>query len=137
MLNEQNDFAGEVQFFMRISDEAKAFCSDVCRQLGDSVSRKASHEQLMEHLSSVMTFPASRWEPAFSVLGLECIMMMFDTWIWRKAQRVTQYPDYCTGKQTPDKIFDMKYCNDHFAYSFPWDILYDTKKFKTFLFDCY
>ena len=133
---ERNDFAGEVELFMNISDETKAFCSDVCRQLGDAVSRNASHEQLMEHLSSVVTFPASHWEPAFSVSGLECIMMMFNTGVWRRSQTVTQYPEYCSGG-TKHQNFDKKYCEDHFAYSFPWDLLYNAKKSRTFLFKCY
>ena len=119
---EGNDFAGEVELFMKLSDETKVFCVDVCRQLGQAVSRNASHEQLMEHLSSVVTFPASHWEPAFSVSGLECIMMMLGTGVWRQAQRVTQYPEYCTGEK-PDPFFNKVYCNDHFAYSFPWDML--------------
>ena len=133
---EGNDFAGEVELFMKISDEAKAFCLDVCRQLGDAVSRNASHEHVMEHLTSVVTFPASHWEPAFSVSGLECIMIMFDTDVWRHAQRVTQYPGYCKG-ETPDPFFESVYCEDHFTYSFPWEMLYDAKKLHTFLFQCY
>ena len=133
---ESNDFYEEVKLFIKISDETKAFCSDVCKQLGNAVSRNASHEQVMEHLASVVTFPASRWEPGFSVSGLDCIMMMFDTGVWRQAQRVTQYPGYCTG-EPPDPKFDARYCKDNFAYNFPWDILYNAKKLNTFLFQCY
>ena len=118
---ESSDFYGEVKLFIKILNETKAFCSDVCKQLGDTVSRNGSHEQLMEYLASVVTFPASRWEPGFSVSGLECIMMMLNTNVWRQAQRVTQYPEYCTG-ETPDRKFDVRYCKDHFAYNFPWDI---------------
>ena len=134
---EENDFAGEVELFMKISDKTKAFCSDVCRQLGDGISRNASHEQLMEHLSSVVTFPASHWEPAFTISGVECIMMVFGVRVWRNAQRVTQYPEFCTG-ETKDPKLDMNYCKDHFAYSFPWYILYNShKEHGTFLFPCY
>ena len=133
---EENNFAAEVKLFQDISDKAKEFCSNVCRQLGDGVARHASHNELMAYLTSDVTFPASQWEPAFSVSGLECIMMMFDPRVWRNAQKVTQYPTLCSRNDLPFP-FDKTYCYDHFAYNFPWAILYNPQKYNTFLFDCY
>ena len=134
---EGNDFLGEVNFFMKVSDDTKEFCATVCQLLGRSVARNATHGELMEHLRFEVTFPPSHWEPAFSVSGLDCIMMMLNTYVWRDAQKVTQYPDICSRGNPDIHLRFQKYCTEHFAFSFPWEILYNPKKYKTFLFTCY
>ena len=136
---EVDSFSQEVSLFAKIADETKEFCSSVCNNLAEVVKKNESHDYMFTYLNSVIHFEASAWDRGFNVSGLECIMMMFDPQIYRNAQKVTQYKEACNNSKYSKYFKEPRttFCNDHFAYSFPWDILFNPKLHKTFLFKCY
>ena len=132
------NFQGEVEWFKNLSDKTKAFCGRICQMLGDGVRKGRKHDYMRHWLEQIISFEANEWDSqGFNISGYECVMMMFDPNVYRMAQRVKQWPGICLGQRLPGT--DMRkvrpYCSDHFAYTFPWKILY--KPASTFLFDCY
>ena len=134
--SQDNDFQVEVKRYMQISDDTKEFCSDICQHLREGVEEDRDHDYMKQWLDKIISFEKSTWNDAFDISGVECLMMMFDPNIYRYSQRVKQWPDICHGEILPGTRMKIvrKFCQEHFAYTFPWSILYDSH--GTFLFDC-
>ena len=69
-----------------------------------------------------------------SVSGLDCIMIMMHPRVWRNAQKVTQYPDICSGGNPDIPFRKAAYCNEHFCIQLSMGNLYKPKKYKTFVY---
>ena len=131
---ESNDMQREVAMFVKIADETKVFCTQLCDSLGKAIASSASHEIVRSILSRAIMFKATQWGDKFEVSGLDCIMMMFDPDVYRNAQRIRQYPEICEDGGGVDSVaVDREYCHEYFAFNYPFDIL---RKTKTFLFKC-
>ena len=127
--HEKSDFADEVRFFQNISTVTHTFCRKVCRNLGQVVRTNGNQTHMVKYLQMAHIFEASSWESAFNVSGVDCIMMMFKPSIYRHAI-LAQMPLRCK-----DQHLDTWCGAEHFAYNFPWDVLYQRK--GTFLSECY
>ena len=71
-------------------------------------------------------FEESKWEPAFSVSGLECLMMKFEPSTYRSAQKASMFPEYCdkSNKLSLASLeLDESYCGDYFDYTIPWSAI--------------
>ena len=133
---EMDDFDAEVKEFIKITDRTKEFCSGICRNLGEAVHRNATHNELSLHLNTTIRIEADPWEPDFDVSGLDCVMMMLDPDVYRAAQSETQYPNLRSHPIPGGKLRFERF-KGHFAYSFPWEVLYQAKQMKTFLYPCF
>ena len=133
-----HNFHREVKWFQYLANKTTAFCQSTCEMLVNGVKNGRDRVYMRHCLSQNLSFEGNEWDDErFTVSGYECIMMMFDPDVYRYSQRVKQWPEVCHGQQLPDTDMDKvrSYCGDHFAYTFPWEVLYNYT--DTFLFNCY
>ena len=138
ILLEGDNFGAEVQWLQESMDHTRSFCSSICQRMGDLIHAEADRSELRQLLTEKTTFAASTWDPAFELSGYECLLMMLDPKIFRQAQRVRQYPGLCQGREIRGVAPVPGYwCEDTFAHTFVWGLLYNSTSRRTFLHKCF
>ena len=130
LIREQTyDFQGEVRLFERYLEDTNDFCDSVCARMGSLIATRADDNFLLSIIKDIRHFPASRWDRGFNVTGIDCLAMRYDPYIYREAQKVRLFPDYCTRATniiTKEKI-NRNYCDRTLLYGLPRYILKNPK----------
>ena len=124
--NQGQNFQEEVAFFEDCSEKTRAFCDVICQDMVHLTKSKSPRAVLRQVLDRQHMFEESMWEDAFTISGLDCLMMKFRPKDYEDAQKVLLYPEYCqkSAKHMREKYkINDHYCHDHFNYTFPWYLL--------------
>lgn len=130
-----DDFAAELRHFRLVKERTTAFCRGVCRSLRDARLSGRRH-QLQTLLNDSVAFAASMWDAGFEVTGTDCLLMMFDPYVYRNAVKVINYPQLCDRDAGASKGLDLRwtvpeaFCRkDYFVYTIPWDSILDPTQY--------
>ena len=136
---EKNGFKDEVAFLDNSLYNTKQFCDTICHKMGNVMRKKnlsVSYDDARAVLDEEFWFEKSPWEDKFRISGLDCLMMRFDPQVYRNAQKVKLFPEFCTDsapKHIKSLNIDGQFCEQHFNYTFPWSLF----KNPRFVAPCY
>jgi hypothetical protein len=128
---DKDDFWAEVKWFKNLQGLTESFCENICKELKGVEDR----DELKKRLSKNITFAASDWDGSFHVDGSDCLLMMFDPYVFRNATKVKNYPQLCNPdhggpNMDPRWTLPTAYCEkDYFKYTIPWDIITNPKSY--------
>ena len=84
---------------------------------------KSDMNETAAALRKTQTFSMTHWSPAFTLTGVDCVLMKLDPEMYRNAQRVRYFPKICHRYYHGIDI-DPAFCSKkHFAYDLPWAML--------------
>ena len=119
------DLQQEVAIFSTYLDRTRNFCSRLCSKMGKLVKEKADRTAKKLVLNEYEYFAANKWNPSFNVTGVDCLLMMFSAFEYLPANTVRNFPENCLSAKDQPIPLDRNYCQDYFAYEFPWKVLED------------
>ena len=116
-----DDFQQEVKLLEEMQEKTNHFCDDICIKLGHCNGR-ACMKLVIE---DCIRFPESPWSDSFNIMGLDCLLLKLSPMIYRFAQKVRYFPQLCTENTSfwRSFVFNLNFCSDYFAYTFPWALL--------------
>ena len=137
----------EVEIFRETRSRTVTFCSALRNLLRPE---KRDVAAILRYLEVRIQFDSTEFDDAFSVTGLDCLLMMTKDTFYMNALTVKQLPEVCKLVASKPQVFkynnettvspsdvNMKgpmdfvvhprYCNDTFAYTFPRFMLSEKK----------
>ena len=135
LLEAGSRFFTEVALLEKHVQKTTMFCDEICQRLGKIVhSNFTDKDSMLSVIDDYVTFESSDFEDSYDVSGLDCLMMKFDPNVYRAAQKLRTFPSQCRFS-SPGMDIPRYYCEDHFKYNFPWQLLRDSA--NTFLSPCF
>ena len=138
----ENNLDDEVDIFRQVRNRIVNFCRGLRGLLYAKPNNRQRWLRVQEYLNSTIQFDRTPYDEPFSVTGLDCLLMMVDNDIYRKALTVKQLPEVCELVASQPDRFKRKaeqkimpheigrdgtlpfpihssFCRDTFAYRFP------------------
>ena len=128
---DKNDFWAEVRWYEAVQAKTDSFCKNICHNLKGIADR----DKIKELLAQSISFEASAWDSSFDVDGSDCLLMMFNPYLYRNAVKMINYPQLCDPDRGGDKMdsrwtIPPVFCKkDYFKYTIPWDAITDPRQY--------